>query len=145
MAQKSKVDIVSSITTFHFVGLRDWIVHLAIWPLLAGTFTHLLLHIRKLLGQTDHCYHFSFITSFLLPTCYVLACFHPSLDSFVGSKLLFPIAFSIVLGKLSLTPRIGCKWILGAFCILISRGAHSKEQSVGEKFGLSYERAGTCI
>lgn len=136
---------MSSITNFHFVGLRDWIVHLASRPLLAGTFTHLLLLIRKLLGQTGYCYHLSFIRFYLLPTCYVLACFHPSLDSFVGGKLLFPIAFSTVLGKLSLTPRIGCKWILGAFCILISRGAHSKEQSVGEKFELSYERAGTCI
>ena len=41
MAQKSKDDIVNSITIFHFVDLRDWIAHLANWPLLAGTFNHL--------------------------------------------------------------------------------------------------------
>lgn len=94
MAQKSKDDIVNSITIFHLVGLRDWIAHLANWPLLAGTFNHLYSsgnYSDRLITIITFFYLLFLITNLL---CVSLL---PPQSGFLCGRRLFPIAFSIIL------------------------------------------------
>jgi len=148
VTRKSKDDIVSSITIFFI--LLVW--ETGLYILQTSHYWQepsLITSTHPGNTRTDWSLLSLFFYPLFLFTNLLCVSLLPPQSGFLrGRQLSSPIAFSIVLGKPFLTPRrcwIECKWILGAFCILILRVAHSKEQSAGEKFGLSYERAGTCI